>query len=126
VVFQSGSTPAKVKEELERRLGSYAGKPVAVLVRTAAELGAVLEANPFPGEKPQLTHVVLLAKPLAADALDDISGQQDEKVQPGNKEIYIHYPSGMGRSKLRIPAAKNGTARNMNTIAKLVEMTSKI
>jgi uncharacterized protein (DUF1697 family) len=31
----------------------------------------------------------------------------------------------MGRSKLRIPAAKTGTARNMNTVAKLVELASK-
>jgi hypothetical protein len=32
----------------------------------------------------------------------------------------------MGRSKLRIPAAKAGTARNMNTIAKLAEMAAKL
>jgi hypothetical protein len=31
----------------------------------------------------------------------------------------------MGRSKLRIPAAKDGTARNMNTVARLVAMASK-
>jgi uncharacterized protein (DUF1697 family) len=30
----------------------------------------------------------------------------------------------MGRSKLKIPAAKKGTARNMNTIAKLAEWAS--
>jgi hypothetical protein len=28
----------------------------------------------------------------------------------------------MADSKLRIPAAKHGTARNMNTVAKLVKM----
>jgi len=28
----------------------------------------------------------------------------------------------MGQTKLKIPAAKDGTARNMNTVAKLVEM----
>ena len=42
-----------------------------------------------------------------------------------DKEIVVHYPSGMGRSKLKIPAAKTGTARNMNTVAKLAEMASK-
>jgi hypothetical protein len=31
----------------------------------------------------------------------------------------------MGQSKLRIPAAMDGTARNMNTVAALVEMASK-
>jgi uncharacterized protein (DUF1697 family) len=42
----------------------------------------------------------------------------------GKREIYVHYPDGQGRSKLRIAAARDGTARNMNTVAKLVEMAS--
>jgi uncharacterized protein (DUF1697 family) len=43
----------------------------------------------------------------------------------GQCEIYVHYPTGMGRSKLRIPAAKTGTARNVNTVAALAEMAAK-
>jgi uncharacterized protein (DUF1697 family) len=31
----------------------------------------------------------------------------------------------MGRSKLRIPAAKAGTSRNMNTVAKLAAIAAK-
>ncbi len=42
----------------------------------------------------------------------------------GAKEIYVFYPSGQGTSTLKIPAAKNGTARNMNTVAKLAEMAA--
>jgi len=40
----------------------------------------------------------------------------------GVREIFVHYGSGMGHSKLKIPAAKPATARNMNTVAKLIEM----
>jgi hypothetical protein len=40
-------------------------------------------------------------------------------------EIYGHYPAGIGKSKLKIHGAEGGTARNMNTVAKLVEMASK-
>ena len=43
----------------------------------------------------------------------------------GKQEIYVAYPNGMGRSKLRIPAAKMGTARNLNTVAALVEIASR-
>jgi uncharacterized protein (DUF1697 family) len=32
----------------------------------------------------------------------------------------------MGNSKLKIPAAKAGTARNMNTVAKLAELAAEI
>ncbi|MCP5089829.1 MAG: hypothetical protein GY949_02790, partial [Gammaproteobacteria bacterium] len=56
-------------------------------------------------------------------ALARAVGQSDEEMSIGIREIYVHYTSGIGRSKLRIPAAKEGTARNMNTIAKMVELT---
>ena len=32
----------------------------------------------------------------------------------------------MGMSKLKIPAAKLGTARNMNTVAKLAELAAQV
>jgi uncharacterized protein (DUF1697 family) len=44
----------------------------------------------------------------------------------GAREIFVHYASGMGKSKLRITAAKTGTARNMNTVAKLAEIAAKL
>jgi uncharacterized protein (DUF1697 family) len=44
----------------------------------------------------------------------------------GAREIYVHHPDGIGPSKLKIPAAKTGTARNMNTIAKLAELAATI
>ena len=55
-----------------------------------------------------------------------LKGQNDELVQLGLREIYVAYGSGMGSSKLKIPAAANGTARNMNTVAKLVEMAGAL
>jgi len=58
--------------------------------------------------------------------LKTLSGQKNEEVRLGRREIYVHYPDGMGTSKLKIPAAKAGTARNMNTIAKLAEMAAAI
>ena len=43
----------------------------------------------------------------------------------GEREIYVYYGSGMARSKLRIPAAADGTTRNMNTIRKMAELASE-
>jgi uncharacterized protein (DUF1697 family) len=125
VVFESRSAPSKAKAELERRLQAYVGKPVGVVVRSAAELQAVLQANPFPKADPKYAYAFFLNETPRADALAHVGGQQDEQLHLGKREIYVHYPSGMGRSKLKIPAAKAGTARNMNTIAKLAEIASK-
>jgi uncharacterized protein (DUF1697 family) len=44
----------------------------------------------------------------------------------GRREIYVHYPGGMGRSKLRLPAGVVGTARNMNTVARLAELAKEV
>ena len=44
----------------------------------------------------------------------------------GVREIYVHYGDGMADSKLKIPAAKTGTARNLNTVAKLAEMAAAL
>jgi len=86
---------------------------------------AVVAANPFPDTEPKFTYVVFLDEPPPADALARVSGQQDEQIRLGEREIFVHYGSGMGRSKLKIPAARPGTARNMNTVARLAEMASK-
>jgi uncharacterized protein (DUF1697 family) len=125
VVFDSGDSAASVKAKLEKRLKAYAGKPVGVIVRTAAEIATVLERNPFPKAPPNYTAAIFLDAAPPRDALKHATGQADEEMQLGKHEIYVHYGSGMGRSKLKIPAAKSGTARNMNTIAKLAAMAAK-
>ncbi len=124
VVFESKAAPSKVKAELDARLLAYAGKPVGVVLRTAAEMAAVLKANPFSGAE-QHAYAIFLDRRPPRDALKHAAGQSDEEMRLGKREIFVHYPSGMGRSKLRIPAAKAGTARNMNTVAKLAELASR-
>jgi uncharacterized protein (DUF1697 family) len=122
VVFKSAKSEAAVKAALEASLNEYAGKPVGVLIRTAAELAAVLKANPFPKAAPNRTMAIFLDQPPGANALEKITGQTSEEVRLGKREIYVHYGDGMGKSKLKIKAAAEGTARNMNTIAKLTAM----
>jgi len=51
-----------------------------------------------------------------------LAGRDTEEIELGIREIYVHYPNGIGDSKLKIPAAKAGTARNMNTVVKLAQM----
>ena len=126
VVFESKAAPLGVKAALEARLLAYAGKPVGVVVRTASEMAAVLEANPFPEAEPKNTYAIFLDERPPNDALDHAVGQTVERMFLGDREIFIHYANGMGRSKLQIPAARMGTARNMNTVAKLAAIASSL
>lgn len=125
VVFESGASEARVKALLEALLKDFAGKPVGVMVRTAEELAAVLKANPFPKAAPARTLVTFLDDAPPKDALKHATGVRGEEMRLGAREIYIHYGDGIGTSKLRIPAAKDGTARNINTVAALVKLVSE-
>jgi uncharacterized protein (DUF1697 family) len=127
VVFTAKASAPKVKAALEKRLKAYAGKPVGVAVRTAQELAAILESNPFRKTAPNRTVVIFLDDAPPAGALEDMRGQTDEDVRLGKREIYVAYgAAGIGASKLKIPAAQTGTARNLNTVAKLVELAAAI
>ncbi len=126
VVFKSKLAEQKVKATLEASLAKYAGKPVGVLVRTAAEMAAVLAANPFPEMPGNATVAIFLDSPPPADALNHVTGQGEELISLGKREVYVYYGAGMGTSKLKIKAAKTGTARNMNTVARLAEMAAKL
>ena len=126
VVFTSRKSEAAIKAGLEKQLAAYAGKPVGVLVRSAAEMAQVLADNPFPDAAPNRTMALFLDRAPPADTLASLRGQRDEQVRLGRREIYIHYGEGMARSKLVIPAAKAGTARNINTVAALARMAAEI
>lgn len=123
VVFGSRLGEASVKARLEKALEAHMGKKIAVMVRTGEELRAVLQANPFPGREGAKTAVVFLNGAAPADPMEGVKGLAGEEIQAGQREVYIWYPNGQGQSKLKLtPGGELGTVRNMNTVAKLVEL----
>lgn len=122
VVFQSTLSESKVKSALETKLQAYAGKPVGVHIHTTSKMKNVRDGNPFPKESPNRVMAIFLGAPADKSMLASVTGQKDEQIALGLNEIYIHYGDGMAQSKLKIPAANTGTARNMNTVAKLADM----
>jgi uncharacterized protein (DUF1697 family) len=102
------------------------GAEVPVMVRTAQEMEAVAAANPFPDMPGNRVVAMFLDHRPPRDALASATGIRDEQMELGEREIYIFYGDGMADSKLRIPAAASGTARNMNTVAKLAELAKEV
>jgi uncharacterized protein (DUF1697 family) len=68
---------------------------------------------------------VFLNEPPAPDTLETVVGLQGEELRLGAREVFVHYGEGMAHSKLHIPAARDGTARNMNTVSKLASMAAE-
>ena len=122
VVFETTLNAAKAKAALETAVAKYLGKPVGIFIREKTALEALISGNPFPkAEGNRLMLILLEATPTQA-MIDASKFHTDEQIAVGNACLYVHYPSGMGKSKLKIPGAEQGTARNMNTIRAVLEM----
>ena len=126
VLFESKASEPHVKRTLERQLSAFVGRPVIVLVRTAAEMQAIAKANPFPKANLSGAVAIFLDEPPPRDELKAISGRTVEQISFGKREIYVDYCGTLADSKLKIPSARAGTARNLNTVARLAALVAPI
>jgi len=138
--IQSGNVVYRAGAELARRVPALVEAAIAerfgfdapVVTRTAAEIAAVVRANPYPDEadsNPKSVHVGFLRHEPAAravSALDPDRSPPDTFIVRG-REIYFHFPNGMGKSKLTNPWFDSrlgtvSTMRNWRTVVTLEEM----
>lgn len=126
LLFASNKSEAAIKSELQAAVGKHMSREVRVMVRTADEMAAVAKANPFVDEAGNKVVAIFLDGAPPKDAIESAKNIADERLALGRREIYVHYPSGQGPSKLQIPAAAKGTARNMNTVAMLAELAKEV
>ncbi|HEY3010433.1 MAG TPA: DUF1697 domain-containing protein [Micromonosporaceae bacterium] len=132
VISADKAKPDALERRIEKALASELGVDTRVLVRTHAELEAVIGANPFPAAlaEPKFLHVVFLTAdptPAAVARMNPAAYAPDE-IEFGDRAAYVRYARGQGRSKLT-PAVWNrlgvaGTARNWNTVGALARLTA--
>lgn len=131
VVLSSKESPAKVAGAIQQLIETGLGMDVKVVMRTGAELAAVVAENPLAGvaTNPK-AHLVLFlsAKPSAA-ALRELAEQDfaPDRFEARGREIYVWCPDGMRDSRLvkSITEKRLGvtiTNRNWNTVTKMLEM----
>jgi uncharacterized protein (DUF1697 family) len=132
-VFRAPKDDEKtVATDIERAIQEAFGHDVAVLLRTHDELERVERDTPYPVDDaaPTRVHVVFLDEApvkAAVSGLEPNRSPGDEFAVLG-REIYLSLPNGLGRSKLTIDWFERGlgvraTARNWNTLRKLIELT---
>jgi len=124
LLFLSGEPEEKLRRLLEREVQAHIRKDVRVMLRTAAEMEAAVNANPFGNAPGNLVQAFFMNEAPPADLLATVRGQaEDERIAAGAREVFVAYGErGIGKSRLRIPVAEAGTARNMNTVAKLAAL----
>jgi len=134
VVFRTKrSDAAKLTRDLEKGIRDAAGLDVRVMLRTPDELRKAIAANPFAEHAerdPSHLLITFLASEPTADArkaLLDACSVSPDAVHLAARELYAYYDQGMIDSKLaKVPIEKKlgvaGTARNWNTVTKLLQM----
>ncbi|HEY9182098.1 MAG TPA: DUF1697 domain-containing protein [Gammaproteobacteria bacterium] len=135
VVFRSGlkdrgKLVKRIVQEIERKVGLH----VEVILRTLAEIADIVERGPVLSPRADMAklHVMFLAGVPEAAAQAALgkwhkAAKLPEMLEMRGPEIYLYYPEGVGRSKLTnaVIEAKlgtAGTARNWNTVTKLLEV----
>ncbi len=120
-----------IEDAIEKRFGF---RP-HVILRTCSEMREAVARNPFarrPGLEPAKLAVFFLEETLAAEIRDQLLALKvgPEELRLVGRELYIYFPDGMGQSKLpavlgrtmKVPA----TARNWNSVAKLLAMAENL
>jgi uncharacterized protein (DUF1697 family) len=125
---------AGVGAGVERALRAELGFEVRVLLRSPAELEAIVSANPFPAAAatPQKLHVAFLSADPAPDgvaALDTATFAPDELLW-GQRAVYLWYPDGVqgsrvGHADLQRLLGVDVTMRNWNTVTRLAAIASE-
>lgn len=121
-LFFSDQDAETCRLALTAKLKAYAGKPIDVMIRTADRLVEIVRANPFTDAKPNQVIVFLFSQPQDTIKTGEIKNRKDEEIHVAGKEIYVHFPSGQGASRLRFPQMAEGTGRNLNTLTKLAAL----
>jgi len=131
LVFSSDrEAGAALERRLEKETAERLGVSASYFVRSAGELETTIARNPFPKEAtgtPSHLLVVFLKTTPAAEDLDELraSIKGPETIGCRGKQLYVVYPDGIGRSKLTVTLIEGkldskGTARNWNTVQKLL------
>jgi uncharacterized protein (DUF1697 family) len=122
-----------IADELARAIEARLRMAVSVVVRSADELGTIVEAASWlPGQDDgSRRHVVFLAESLAPDVRDWLASDDfsPDAVRPSFRELYVWYEHGTSGSTTadrigrRLP--RTATDRNWNTVTRLLEMAGQ-
>ncbi len=121
----------KVTAEVEQAITERLGLPVRCVLRTAAELAAVVEANPFPQHAAQGAKLMVSFLAGRVDRARFAAVEQDrfapDEFVAAEREVYLWLPNGMSGSRIPVDFWDKqlrllSTTRNWNTVTKLLAM----
>ena len=131
VVLDTSLSDAKLASAVAGGIEARCGFRPSVMVRRPADLGRLVESEPFGPDASADVHVGFLSDEPTAAARARVRDVDiaPERFEVRGAELLLHLPNGMGRSKFgQVPFAKlldvDITVRNWRTVTKLHEMAT--
>jgi uncharacterized protein (DUF1697 family) len=131
VVLTSALSETALADDLSAAIEAEFGFAVPVVVRSGAEVAAVVTGDPFATVATDparylVTFLPAAPDPARVDALPRAEGGGDYLVR--GRELYLWLPDGVLKTPLNAwkwdkLLGQTGTARNWNTVRKLAELT---
>nr|WP_295462158.1 DUF1697 domain-containing protein [Mesorhizobium sp.] len=129
-ILASGKGRDKVRVEVARICKAEFGFDKDIHVVTREEWAELISKNPFPEalDVPKFLHAAVLAADPPKGAVEKLreAAADGERIEVVGRVAYLHTPNGFGTSKLAVKFDKGigvpNTARNWNTVVKLMEM----
>lgn len=130
VLFESPEKNlTKLILKIEDKIAKEFGFEVPVFIRTRVELQKLIRNNPFAGKDPAATYVTFLSnrlKEVSIAEIEKVKGE-NERYYIDDREIYLYYPDGYGRTKLsnnffEKKLKVEATTRNWKTVNALFNM----
>ena len=130
IVLTSSKKPKTLEREISKLVLDEFGVEAATVVRTRDELEGVIERNPIPDgpSTPKLFQVTFFSDEPDAERVAALLAEDfgEERVEAIGREVYAWHPNGIQKSKLARMLGTglrgDGTARNWNTVTKLLEL----
>lgn len=125
-------TPSGAPEEFDRalelRIEAEFGFFREAIGRTPAELRTALSSYPFEVVEPKLAHIHFLSSVPSAEAVAELASRElgPDLAQVIGRDLHLRFADGVANSKLTAPFLSRvlgipGTARNLRTVAALIE-----
>lgn len=122
LLFTATQPEAVVRDAIAARVAGFFGRNVPLFVRSAADMRAMVAANPFTDDKPSRVMAYFLDDEPHQAMIDEARDVGGERLALGPRGVYVSYGEGFAKSKLKIPKIRKGTSRNMNSVAKMADL----
>ena len=133
VIFQSSKEAIELEKIINKIILDYFGFEVSVIVKTPEELQTILDDCPFQKENKEHSFFIMFNKIPDAELVKDAQqiSYENEEIIIIRDALYFYCSIGYGKSKFNMNTFERklkviGTARNYNTMIKLLSLSAEI